>query len=1362
MSVLLDMESCSSLVPDFTYLADNSTGYTVTQTPAAGSTFDGSTNSALEILLQADNGSDVEQCTFLAMFAPPLPTVPQDAWIAYCYNGKHILNQDVFRGYYHEPNLDISSWQLWDIGVSPSWHPQYIGCDVEFDQHTVVYRRRGFPSGTYQLDILNHDNEVRLYIDEALVFGHDGFNLQHYDVFTGFLDNASLVEFEWNEGIGGSLGVLDLNLLCPTDTLIYATESCQGLMPDLRWAAVPGGSVTQSIAPGTPLDVGSYQLTMTSSDALGWTETCSQTIYVIDTIPPVIDAPASLDVPVNSNCSYILENLTELYPAADNCGLGSYEQMTPQGTLIEGNTTIELIAQDVYGNLTQHFIEIIPTDTTPPQATCLANAIVDLGSNCEYIVENFENQLQYSDNCGVNSIQQIPAVGSTINMPGNYTVQFVVTDAGGLTTTCSMLLEVTDNQAPVINCTANLYLALDSNCEALLPDYTSTLTYQDNCTNSITLMQSPAPGTQLSGAGVVNLTFTITDAAGNTDFCTSALHLQDTSAPQIVMPVQVNREVDNNCEYALENIASWATITDNCTVSSITQYPPIGTLISLSDGDVEVTLTATDVSGNSNEATVTIHLSDGISPEVDCPTSLLIYPDETCGIEIPNVLDQSTIQDNCSIIDQEIQEPAPGIYTGFFPDNIVISVTDSWGNASSCTTTLNYIDTISPSLSGPTEYLFELDDNCAFSLPDLTPDFQATDNCIGTLEISQSPSPQTVVDPTTLDEVTITAIDEAGNTVVSSASVTFQDLTPPTLTCPAPLQLEVEQSCSAVLPDMSQTIDIIENCSYTGFINQEPPAGTLYTLEQGFVEIVFTLTDDNGNTGTCATVVNLTDLQPPVFEPMVNLTFFTENQTCGTTVEFQSPIATDNCGETTISQTSGPVSGEWLDVGTYEVSFEATDNQGNIAATTFEIEVIDNQPPTLACDTPNDILYLGEGDCDIVYSFNSPQASDNCIVQNVQQIEGPISGSNVPPGTHAISFVAIDASGLSDTCSFTVEVLDTLAPSIQCPESIAVPNASGFCGAWVDYDVSASDNCSDLTLHRIQGNPGGSYFPAGLHEIVYEAIDPAGNTSTCSFTIEVFDEEAPEIWCPPSIVSNNPSVAYNLPMATDNCDDVEVMVLEGLPSGSNFPPGLNTVEFLALDPSGNSATCILDVYINSAPVAVPHAVTTHLNYINLEPLKNDYDPDGDPILLLSADLPENARLEYDHTISYFPDKERCRDDSISYVIQDVHGLTDTSYILIQLLCPENLVIPEGFSPNNDGINDQFVIEGLDDFTGCTLNVFNEQGVRVFFSEAYKNDWDGYANTGILSHRALPSGKYYYILEIPYNSLIRKGYTLLNR
>jgi gliding motility-associated-like protein len=94
--------------------------------------------------------------------------------------------------------------------------------------------------------------------------------------------------------------------------------------------------------------------------------------------------------------------------------------------------------------------------------------------------------------------------------------------------------------------------------------------------------------------------------------------------------------------------------------------------------------------------------------------------------------------------------------------------------------------------------------------------------------------------------------------------------------------------------------------------------------------------------------------------------------------------------------------------------------------------------------------------------------------------------------------------------------------------------------------------------------------------------------------------------------------------------------------------------------------------------------------------------------------------------------------------------------------PNDIFIPEGFSPDNDGVNDKFVLYGLNG-RSVVIKVFNRWGNLVYESDNYQNDWDGVCTTGwILTGERLPEGTYYYLVQIEGESDTRKGYLTLWR
>jgi gliding motility-associated-like protein len=80
------------------------------------------------------------------------------------------------------------------------------------------------------------------------------------------------------------------------------------------------------------------------------------------------------------------------------------------------------------------------------------------------------------------------------------------------------------------------------------------------------------------------------------------------------------------------------------------------------------------------------------------------------------------------------------------------------------------------------------------------------------------------------------------------------------------------------------------------------------------------------------------------------------------------------------------------------------------------------------------------------------------------------------------------------------------------------------------------------------------------------------------------------------------------------------------------------------------------------------------------------------------------------------------------------------------LAPRATFLPQGFTPNNDGINDFLVIQNTMN-QKVAIEVFNRWGNRVYRSVDYKNDWSGRCTEGIFVGQDIPDGTYFYVVVI---------------
>jgi large repetitive protein len=391
------------------------------------------------------------------------------------------------------------------------------------------------------------------------------------------------------------------------------------------------------------------------------------------------------------------------------------------------------------------------------------------------------------------------------------------------------------------------------------------------------------------------------------------------------------------------------------------------------------------------------------------------------------------------------------------------------------------------------------------------------------------------------------------------------------ITCPDDVIQENDPGqCGAVVDYPDPTVscpDLTATCS--------PPSGSFFSV--GTTTVTCTATDATGiPVEQCNFTVTVIDTEPPTITCPDDMTVTNDPGDCGAVVSYIGPAVSDNCPGVMSSCT--PPSGSFFPVGTTTVTCTATDASGNIAECTFNITVIDTEPPTIIC--PADFTVPNTtGECGAFVNYPDPTVSDNCPGVTSSCI--PVSGSFFPVGTNIVTCTATDASGNLSTCSFTITVNDEEPPTITCSDNIVVSNDPGQCGALVNYpDPTVSDNCPDPTFFC---TPGPGFFPVGTTTVTCTATDTSGNSASCSFTITVNDDEPPTIICPPNItVPNTPGecgaiVNYGDPNVFDNCPGVTSSCTP--PSGSFFPVGTTPVTCTATDASGNTAECTFNVTV---------------------------------------------------------------------------------------------------------------------------------------------------------------------------------------
>ncbi|APG58996.1 HYR domain-containing protein [Christiangramia salexigens] len=434
------------------------------------------------------------------------------------------------------------------------------------------------------------------------------------------------------------------------------------------------------------------------------------------------------------------------------------------------------------------------------------------------------------------------------------------------------------------------------------------------------------------------------------------------------------------------------------------------------------------------------------------------------------------------------------------------------------------------------------------------------------------------------------------------------DITPPEITCTADINVDAEDGNNYAIVNYTDPV-VKEVCGYT-LTRDGLASGSQFPVGESIVK--FTATDSFGNVSNCEfkVTVNAGD-QPPSFTNCSgDISQNVDSGKCHSIVNFPTPTATDENGAVNVVQTAGLTSGAEFPVGVTNIVFEATDDQGNKSSCSFNVTVMDSEAPKIQCPA-NIVESVAYGESGKVVNYDAPVFSDNCEINSINRTSGLASGSEFPVGVTTVTFIVEDAAGNKSNCSFTVEIKetnDTEAPVTSCPSPITKNSDAGECGALVSFPpATATDNAGDenVIITRTDNGPAsGEFFPVGETIVSFKATDQSGNSSSCSFSINVLDNELPQANCVTSysiMIDQDETRTISASdldeNSTDNCG-VESINLSKT-TFSSADEGFVEVDLIVKDINGNTAICKVDVEVivrePEKPFSCKNSVTAQLD-----------------------------------------------------------------------------------------------------------------------------------------------------------------------
>lgn len=223
--------------------------------------------------------------------APGDPSVfGSNTWNVYGYNGNSAdLNNVTYRGYYVQNTLNPNTQDManngWNNQTSPSASAGWNGCSVNNDSHTFVYKREGFPCGTYNLIANNWDDAIRVYVDGNLVYFQNGWSGGNVTNLVGSYNLTSTSTIEIRVGENGSASNMAMTLTktdVASQNMVSLTASSSTFCPgsSITLAANGGTKGTNAVYQWGTGAIGSNILGTTATNTFSVQPTANTTYWV--------------------------------------------------------------------------------------------------------------------------------------------------------------------------------------------------------------------------------------------------------------------------------------------------------------------------------------------------------------------------------------------------------------------------------------------------------------------------------------------------------------------------------------------------------------------------------------------------------------------------------------------------------------------------------------------------------------------------------------------------------------------------------------------------------------------------------------------------------------------------------------------------------------------------------------------------------------------------------------------------------------------------------------------------------------------------------------------------------------------------
>ncbi|HEY0655634.1 MAG TPA: HYR domain-containing protein [Chryseosolibacter sp.] len=597
-------------------------------------------------------------------------------------------------------------------------------------------------------------------------------------------------------------------------------------------------TVSSTKSPGDAFPLGTTTVTYTGTDPAGNVKSCSFNVIVNDVSLPVISGcPTDVTVVADASCN---ATATWIEPTfTDNCTATMVSSHSPGQTFSLGQTIVTYTATDAAGNKATCSFKVIVTDNSVPVIqNCSADisVVMDVGA-CSKAV-SWTAPIA-TDNCTVTLTSNISP--GHMFTEGTTEVVYTAMDGSGNTSTCSFNVTVSDVTAPTVaSCPANIEVTASANC--LTNVSWTPPAFTDNC-GTVTVTSTHSPDTSFP-PGITSVTYTGTDASGNSTSCAFNVIVVDRTAPVLAnCPASITASTSDGCTASV----TWVppSVTDNCQVTISSTHQPGA---SFSIGTTRVTYTATDAAGNQASCSFDVIVTDGTRPVfTSCPGDVRVLSSvsscsSTATWTAPTIVDCSTYQ--------VMSTHQSGATFSVGSTTVTYVATDLYGNTATCSFLVIVEDKTAPVFTNcPADILLDARSTCDAVASWTAP--VPNDNC-GILSLTSSHQPGGVF-PVGVTPVVYTAADVHGNIAKCQFNVIVKNTSAPVISgCPADVVLKVIDTEFSTVSWVEPLATVV--CGNVSMTSTHSP-GDEFSVGETLVK--YTAIDDAGNTSICSFIVRI-------------------------------------------------------------------------------------------------------------------------------------------------------------------------------------------------------------------------------------------------------------------------------------------------------------------------------------------------------------------------------------------------------------------------------------------------------------------------------------------------------------------------